>query len=424
MMALSCPFKEHHQALSLSAPLSSRRWVVRCPWLTVGCAEHFQRPSVSSPPPAHWAFLLPRFSSGTLSFPPAPFLSLLWLVVLTGGLQQSFPSCPVSVTAVAGCADRWPSAKLPLLPRFCHCCGWLCWQVAFSKASPPAPFLSLLWLVVLTGGLQQSFPSCPVSVTAVAGCADRWPSAKLPLLPRFCHCCGWLCWQVAFGKASPPAPFLSLLWLVVLTGGLRQSFPSCPVSVTAVAGCADSNLPLLVAFGKASPPAPFLSLLWLVVLTGGLQQSFPSCPVSVTAVAGCADRWPSANLPLLPRFCHCCGWLCWQVAFSKASPAVTMRKATPFSQRDTCLPLENRPWHWNGWTTTVMSSFQKVQWWFCVRLGDGFAAGLWAMWHTSMKLIFPGWCNQMECWCVRVWQATEAFWRSPLNGWLHSHWQA
>ena len=68
-------------------------------------------------------------SSGTLSFPPAPFLSLLWLVVLTGGLQQSFPSCPVSVTAVAGCADRWPSAKLPLLSQCVK-------QLLFHKGTP------------------------------------------------------------------------------------------------------------------------------------------------------------------------------------------------------------------------------------------------------------------------------------------------
>ena len=47
-------------------------------------------------------------SSGTLSFPP---------------------SCPISVTAVTGCADRWPSAKLPPLSRCVK-------QLLFHKGTP------------------------------------------------------------------------------------------------------------------------------------------------------------------------------------------------------------------------------------------------------------------------------------------------
>ena len=111
---------------------------------------------------------------------------------------------------------------------------------------------------------------------------------------------------------------------------------------------------------------------------------------------GCAEplQWPTVSSPppthwafLLPRFWHCCGWLCWQVAFSKASPAVTMCKATPFSQRDACLPLENRPWHQNGRTTTVLSSFQKTR--KCS--GDFVLDWVMALLHACEQCDIPPW---------------------------------
>lgn len=74
-----------------------------------------------SPPGSGWCGVL-----GLLSAVLSPSSGPLFPALLR---HTELSSCPVSDTAVAGCADRWPSAKLPLLSQCVK-------QLLFHKGTP------------------------------------------------------------------------------------------------------------------------------------------------------------------------------------------------------------------------------------------------------------------------------------------------
>ena len=188
LMALSCPFKEDHQALPLFTLLSSRQLLVR--YLPDNC----------------WWDILGFVPSGSVWSSPLIFCILLQILLMLWAMQIII--IPSLVTTVGNADYHYPFP--------CHYCG----QCKSSLSLP----LSLLWAVRII--------IIPSLVTTVGSANHHYPlsllwAMQIIIIP--CHYCGQC-------KSSLSLP-LSLLWAVQIIiipchyCGLCKSSLSLPLSL-------------------------------------------------------------------------------------------------------------------------------------------------------------------------------------------------